>query len=47
VDLQASAMELEQVLDRRLVKKGNAAVPQVLAMVHHSGKQQLHGKNSM
>lgn len=30
VDLSASATEPELILDRRLVKKGNTAVPQVL-----------------
>jgi hypothetical protein len=30
VDLSASATEPELILDRRLVKKGNMAVPQVL-----------------
>ena len=35
VDLQAVDVELESVLDRRLVKKGNTAIPQVLIKWSH------------
>lgn len=45
VDLSAREVEPEQVLDRRLVKKGNHAVPQVLIKWTQLGLQ--HGRITM
>jgi hypothetical protein len=43
-DLEAAAAIPEQVLDRRLVKKGNSAIPQVFIKWTGLPKPQLHGR---
>lgn len=47
VDLNSASRDLEVILDRWLVKKGNSAIPQVLIKWSSFQRQQQHGRICM